>query len=120
MLCSRGKRVEKQADMSLLHSGAVRLFSPCELLHLFGFPDTYTFPAGMTTRHKYRAIGQSINKIVVQMLMHSELCRHHHADTVTATELSKRRVPEGETGGSEETDEGRRCKKAKEADILVS
>jgi len=62
--------------MSLQHSGAVRLFSPQELLHLFGFPDSYSFPSNMTTRHKYRAIGQSINKIVVQMLMHSELCRH--------------------------------------------
>lgn len=65
----------KDEDMSLQHSNAVRLFSPDELLHIFGFPDSYSFPTNMTTRHKYRAIGQSINKIVVQMLMHSELCR---------------------------------------------
>ena len=92
----------KEENMSLQHSGAVRLFSPNELLHLFGFPDSYSFPSSMTTRHKYRAIGQSINKIVVQMLMHSELCRlnssaaaHNQQNTgQTPDDFSKKRAQE--------------------------
>lgn len=95
MNCSRGKRVVKEEDMSTLHSGAVRLFSPDELLHIFGFPDSYSFPDNMTTRQKYRAIGQSINKIVVQMLMHSELCRYSMRvsdDKLTSDESKKRDI----------------------------
>lgn len=99
MRCSRGKRVAKQEDMSLQHSGAVRLFSPNELLHLFGFPDSYSFPPNMTTRQKYRAIGQSINKIVVQMLMHSELCRHANSRV-----QSNKRDHNSEEGGEDRED----------------
>ena len=100
--------------MSLQHSGAVRLFSPNELLHLFGFPDAYSFPASMTTRQKFRAIGQSINKIVVQMLMHSELCRYA---TLKGSKSGAGR-PEVDTkkrGSKEEVDEGEEQQAAKKA-----
>lgn len=74
MDCLCGKLVEKSDDMSEKHSEFVRLFAPEELLHLFGFPDEFSFSPNMTLRQKYRAIGQSINIIVVQKIMHSELC----------------------------------------------
>lgn len=91
MECTRGKRVEKEEDMSLKHSNKVRLFSPGELLHIFGFPDTYSFPPNMTIRQKYRAIGQSINVIVVQMLIHSELCRYISTMRSNEPEHTKKR-----------------------------
>ena len=90
MKCHRGKRIVKEEDMSVQHSNSVRLFSPEELLHLFGFPDSYSYPDEMTTRQKYRAIGQSINVVVVRMLMHSELC-HYTSANRNANRLMKKR-----------------------------
>lgn len=41
--------------------GHLRLFSPEELLLLFGFPPTYTFPDGLSQSQKYAAVGNSIS-----------------------------------------------------------
>lgn len=60
--------------MSLLHSGQIRLFSPREMLNFFGFPENYTFADTMSSRQKYRVIGQSVNVVVVRALMHSIFC----------------------------------------------
>lgn len=60
--------------MSLLHSGQIRMFSPREMLNIFGFPDDFVMPNNMTTRQKYRAIGQSVNIVAVQAMMHSVFC----------------------------------------------
>ena len=69
--CSRGRDVERPANMASVHSGSVRLFSPLELLRLFGFPDSYRFPPGMQLKHRYKLIGQSINVGVVELVMRS-------------------------------------------------
>lgn len=50
----------------------LRYFSPQELLRLFGFcPDTghFTWPAGVTTKGKYKLIGNSVNVDVVAELI---------------------------------------------------
>jgi hypothetical protein len=70
----RGRRVVRAADMSGTHSDKMRLFTPQELLRIFGFPDDFAYPPGMSTKHMYKCIGQSINVVVVRSLMHAVLC----------------------------------------------
>ena len=50
----------------------LRYFSPEELLRLFGFGDgagQFTWPTGITTKSKYRFIGNSVNTHVVAELI---------------------------------------------------
>ena len=50
----------------------LRYFSPGELLRLFGFgagSRPFTWPAGVTTKSKYRLIGNSVNVHVVADLI---------------------------------------------------
>ena len=51
--------------------GHLRLFSPEELLLLFGFPQTYTFPDGLTQSQKYAAVGNSISIPVLSAIIAS-------------------------------------------------
>eukprot|EP00981_Chlorochromonas_danica_P015761 scaffold14385_cov229-Ochromonas_danica.AAC.4 len=61
---------EINRDAGLLaHCGRLRLFHPQELLRFFGFPDAFSFPPGMTLRHRYNCIGNSINVFVVREVM---------------------------------------------------
>lgn len=55
-------------DLAALH-GKIRLFSPNELLLLFGFPAAYTFPPHVTLSHKFAAVGNSVNIEVVRRVM---------------------------------------------------
>ena len=48
--------------------GRVRLFHPRELLSLFGYPPSFTFPE-MTLHQKYACIGNSISVFVVKEVM---------------------------------------------------
>ncbi|EKX46394.1 hypothetical protein GUITHDRAFT_107597 [Guillardia theta CCMP2712] len=50
------------------HIGRIRLFSPREILNLMGFPKGFKFPEGLTLRHKYKLVGNSINVTVVALL----------------------------------------------------
>lgn len=72
--CSKGKAVVRSQNMSDIHSSQIRFFSPHEMLRIFGFPDCFSLPESMTNRQKYRVIGQSVNVITVQAMMHSVLC----------------------------------------------
>ncbi len=65
--------------MSSEHTGSIRFFSPSEMLHFFGFPDSFTFPDSMRTNNRYKVVGQSVNVIVVRSLMHSVLCSFQKA-----------------------------------------
>jgi tRNA (cytosine38-C5)-methyltransferase len=51
--------------------GHLRLFSPEELLLLFGFPPTYTFPDGLSQSQKYAAVGNSISIPVLSAIIAS-------------------------------------------------
>jgi site-specific DNA-cytosine methylase len=53
--------------------GRVRLFHPDELLVIFGFPRSYSFPASEEMKelqHQFGCIGNSINVMVVKAIMH--------------------------------------------------
>ena len=76
MSCPRGKRINREGDLVEELTGKVRLFSPRELLRLFGFPSTYSFPQEMKLRQQWRLIGQSISVTVVQAIMHDALCEY--------------------------------------------
>lgn len=82
---SRGKLVDKAAEKMPSYHGKIRLFTPTELLRLFGFPTWYKMPPvtpplkekkedGFTLRHQWRVIGQAISVTVVEKIMHKTLC----------------------------------------------
>jgi len=56
-------------DFALRYSNQVRRFTPKELLKLFGFPSSFSFPEQTTIEHQYRLIGNSISVFVVAKLM---------------------------------------------------
>lgn len=58
----------------LQYEGRIRFFAPQELLRLFGFPDTYTFPDGTPFREAFRLIGNSVNVTVVSHVLAALLC----------------------------------------------
>ena len=53
-----------RSDMAAYH-GRLRLFSPAELLSLFGFPTWFGFPALLSLRQQWKLIGQSVSVPVV-------------------------------------------------------
>lgn len=61
-----------RTDM-LSYCGRIRKFHPRELLNLFGFPQSFSFPDTMTIRYQYQLIGNSVNVTVVSALLHELL-----------------------------------------------
>jgi len=57
-----------RSDM-LRYSGQLRRFTPKELLTLFGFPKSFSFPSDITLDHQYKLVGNSINVTVVTLLV---------------------------------------------------
>lgn len=53
----------------LLRSLRLRYFTPREVARLMSFPESFAFPQGISTRQKYRLLGNSINVIVVSELI---------------------------------------------------
>jgi len=49
--------------------GAVRFFSPKEILNIFGFPATYRLPHDMELKHRYKVVGNSIAVTVARELL---------------------------------------------------
>ncbi len=85
-----------RSDMSL-YSGQLRRFTPKELLTLFGFPKSFSFPSDISMDHHYKLVGNSINVTVVAMLLKELLLRRESstkAETSYAhlTEQPKRNV----------------------------
>lgn len=54
---------------SLLMSLGLRYFTPDEALSLMGFPDTFHFPDTLTQRQQFQLVGNSVNVLVVSVLM---------------------------------------------------
>ncbi|MCX7817204.1 MAG: DNA cytosine methyltransferase [Syntrophales bacterium] len=61
---------------SLMHSGSylkcphgIRRFSPDEIARLMGFPPDFRFPEGMTTRVKWRLLGNSLSIDAVRKVL---------------------------------------------------
>lgn len=60
--------------MEILRPLRLRYFSPEELLRLFCFEDVcsdirFRWPEGVSTKKKYRLIGNSVNVVVVSSLI---------------------------------------------------
>jgi len=49
--------------------GAVRLFSPKEILNVLGFPASFVVPPSLQLRHRYKAVGNSIAVTVAARLL---------------------------------------------------
>lgn len=57
---------EKLKQLSRLR---LRYFTPREIANLMGFPKTFTFPENITTKQRYRVLGNSLNVLVVSRLI---------------------------------------------------
>jgi len=57
---------EKATELLKLH---LRYFSPMEIARLMCFPNSFSFPASMTRKQRYRALGNSVNVKVISTLM---------------------------------------------------
>lgn len=68
-----------RTDM-LSYSGRIRKFHPRELLNLFGFPQTFSFPDTMTFRYQYQLIGNSVNVTVVNAVLQKLLLPNNHKE----------------------------------------
>eukprot|EP00931_Biecheleriopsis_adriatica_P050315 TRINITY_DN29122_c0_g1_i2.p1 TRINITY_DN29122_c0_g1~~TRINITY_DN29122_c0_g1_i2.p1 ORF type:complete len:500 (+),score=113.36 TRINITY_DN29122_c0_g1_i2:3-1502(+) len=55
--------------------GAVRLFSPKEILNFLGFPAAYSLPKDMELKHRYKVVGNSIAVTVASELLRFLLLR---------------------------------------------
>uniref|UniRef100_A0A8C3AGB0 tRNA (cytosine(38)-C(5))-methyltransferase n=1 Tax=Cyclopterus lumpus TaxID=8103 RepID=A0A8C3AGB0_CYCLU len=47
----------------------LRYFTPRELANLMGFPQSFSFPEQISTKQQYRALGNSLNVVVVARLL---------------------------------------------------
>lgn len=56
-----------RSDM-LQYSGRLRRFTPREILAIFGFPPSFSFPEDLPLEHQYKLIGNSINVTLVSLL----------------------------------------------------
>lgn len=57
-------------DIQILHPLRLRYFTPSELLRIFAFDEpNFVWPATVSTKTKYRLIGNSVNVRVVQALV---------------------------------------------------
>lgn len=57
-----------RSDMTR-YRGRLRRFTSRELLRLFGFPKSFSFPPDISRDHQYKLIGNSINVVVVSELL---------------------------------------------------
>lgn len=83
------------------HHGAIRFFSPKEILNLLGFPENYEYPPNMELKHRYKAAGNSIAVTVAAELLRvllvneagslSRLERHQRAAPCSKEEAASRR-----------------------------
>lgn len=56
-----------KSDMTV-YAGRLRMFSPAELLRLFGFPSGFSFPELLSLRQHWKLVGQSVNCVVVEQV----------------------------------------------------
>uniref|UniRef100_A0A1B6H4C4 tRNA (cytosine(38)-C(5))-methyltransferase n=1 Tax=Cuerna arida TaxID=1464854 RepID=A0A1B6H4C4_9HEMI len=56
-------------DITDLRALYLRFFTPREVARLMNFPERFTFPSGITTKQKFRLLGNSINVKVVAFLI---------------------------------------------------
>ncbi|XP_053661421.1 tRNA (cytosine(38)-C(5))-methyltransferase [Anopheles marshallii] len=55
--------------LALLQELRVRYFTPKEVARLMSFPNHFTFPDNVTNKQRYRTLGNSINVLVVGVLL---------------------------------------------------
>ena len=63
---------EKQGDTSAVEALLplkLRYFSPREVANLMCFPDSFSIPADVTLRQSYKVLGNSLNVLVVSVLV---------------------------------------------------
>jgi len=77
----------------LQHHGAIRFFSPKEILNLLGFPANYKYPSDMDLKHCYKAAGNSIAVTVATELLRVLLI--NEAGSLSRLERHQRSAPAG-------------------------
>ena len=64
-----GKSLLRSGSYLRTEEGRLRRMSPQELLSLFGFPPSFSFPEGMTLRQRWQLIGNSLSVDCVARLL---------------------------------------------------
>ncbi|RKP27524.1 S-adenosyl-L-methionine-dependent methyltransferase [Syncephalis pseudoplumigaleata] len=70
-----------EVDIALIEALGLRYFTENEIARLMGFPATFAFPASVSRRQRYRALGNSLNVTVVGALL-----RHLTASTTSSAQ----------------------------------
>ncbi|XP_077410048.1 tRNA (cytosine(38)-C(5))-methyltransferase isoform X2 [Vanacampus margaritifer] len=53
----------------------LRYFTPREVANIMGFPESFSFPEQIPTRQRYRLLGNSLNVVVVERLLHQMISK---------------------------------------------
>lgn len=56
-------------DRTRMETYTIRKFSPEELLNIFGFPSTFSFPDSISLENRYKLVGNSVNVSIVERLL---------------------------------------------------
>ncbi|XP_022620798.1 tRNA (cytosine(38)-C(5))-methyltransferase isoform X2 [Seriola dumerili] len=62
-------QVSEEEKVQQLLKLKLRYFTPREVANLMGFPQSFMFPEGVSTLQQYRALGNSLNVVVVSRLL---------------------------------------------------
>ncbi|XP_050070477.1 tRNA (cytosine(38)-C(5))-methyltransferase [Anopheles maculipalpis] len=60
---------DEDLKLALLQKLGVRYFTPKEVARLMSFPEQFSFPESVTNKQRYRVLGNSINVLVVGVLL---------------------------------------------------
>ncbi|KAM6953123.1 tRNA (cytosine(38)-C(5))-methyltransferase [Aplochiton taeniatus] len=62
-------QLSEEEQLKQLSRLRLRYFTPREIANLMGFPTRFTFPENITTKQRYRVLGNSLNVLVVARLI---------------------------------------------------
>ncbi|CAL8311890.1 unnamed protein product [Merluccius merluccius] len=66
---SPGEQEQEEEKLRRLRTLRLRYFTPREIANLMGFPSSLAFPEGISTKQRYRVLGNSLNVRVVATLI---------------------------------------------------
>ena len=65
------KKFAQTGDVAELSRLRLRYFTPKEISSMLGFPPDFSFPNDVTLKQKFKVLGNSLNVIVVSLLIFS-------------------------------------------------
>lgn len=71
VLCAKSGKIDltNKLDSNVMSNLRLRFFTPKEIARLMSFPSCFSFPDSVTSRQRYKTLGNSINVFVVSLLV---------------------------------------------------